>query len=117
MNTQMRTAPDMVLACGFWTRFKGLMFAAPLPRSQALLIPHCTSVHTCFMRYALDLVSLDESGRVVKLARNVPPWRMAWGGSKAFHTLEMAAGGIDHHGIEVGDAMAIEAGLRGHHAA
>lgn len=113
----MLTAPDMVLASGFWTRFKGLMFAAPLPCGQALLIPHCNSVHTCFMRYALDLVYLDESGRVVKLAPNMSPWRMAWGGSKACHTLEMAAGGIDHHGIKLGDAMAIEADSREHHVA
>ena len=40
-----------------------------------LLIPGCRSVHTFGMRFDLDLLFLDEDGRVTELRRSVPPWR------------------------------------------
>ena len=42
----------------------------------ALLLPHCGSVHTFGMRFALDLVWLDAAGRVVRIDRGVRPWRV-----------------------------------------
>jgi uncharacterized protein len=42
----------------------------------ALQLVPCRSVHTAGMRYALDLVWLDGDGRVVRLDRDVPPWRL-----------------------------------------
>lgn len=43
-----------------------------------LLIPRCSSVHTFGMRFALDLVFLDRSGRPCSLRLGVPPRRFAW---------------------------------------
>lgn len=102
----MSVPPDIAIARGFWARFKGLMLSRPLAAGKGLLITNCTSVHTCFMRYALDLVYLDRSGSVVKLVRHLRPWRVNWGVSSAAHILEMAAGGIDRHTIQMGDSMA-----------
>jgi uncharacterized membrane protein (UPF0127 family) len=42
----------------------------------ALEIPRCRSVHTFGMRFALDLVWLDASRRVIRVDRGVPPWRV-----------------------------------------
>ena len=42
----------------------------------ALEIPRCRSVHTFGMRFALDLVWLDEERCVVRVDRGVPPWRV-----------------------------------------
>lgn len=103
----MTSQPNKMVAQGFWRRFKGLMLSKPLAPDQALLIPHCTSVHTFFMRYALDLIYLDERGSVVKLVRGVSPWRMSWGCTSARHIVEMTAGGIDRHAIQLGDALAV----------
>lgn len=112
----MRISPDIVVARGFWGRLKGLMLSAALPPDTAFLLPNCSSVHTCFMRYALDIVYLDERGCVVELARNVKPWRMAWGGRKATQTLEMAAGGIERHGMKVGNFIALPPASGGYRA-
>ena len=76
-----------------------------LPHDQALLIQHCSSVHTCFMRFAIDVVYLDKQMLIVKLDRNVPPWRMRWGGNDAQHTLEMSAGGIDRFKLHIGGTI------------
>jgi uncharacterized protein len=98
-------APNVVIAHDFWQRFKGLMFTAVLPSGDALLLRDCSSVHTCFMRYTLDVVYLDAAGTVVKLVAGLGPWRMSWGGANAVHTLELSVGGIARFGIQTGDAL------------
>jgi len=60
------------------TRVSRLLGLALLARERApagLLIPRCRSVHTLGMRFRLDLVFLDQAGRVVELRRGVPPGR------------------------------------------
>ncbi len=60
----------------------------------ALLLPRCRSVHTFFMRFALDLVWLDREGSVVRVDRGVRPWRVRWCRT-AWSVLECAAGSAD----------------------
>lgn len=112
----MTSQPTIVIALGFWGRFRGLMLSKPLPPDQALLIPCCASVHTFFMRYALDLIYLDKHGTVVKLVRHVKPWRMSWGSASATQIVEMPAGGIDRYAIQVGDAMVLHPQAQINHA-
>lgn len=40
-----------------------------------MVFPRCASVHTCFMRYPLDIVFVDREGRVLRLVEGVGPWR------------------------------------------
>ncbi len=66
------------VAVDFRARLLGL---AGLRREQAgpgLLIPDCGSVHTCGMRFELDLVFLDARGRPLQVRHRVPPRRLAW---------------------------------------
>jgi uncharacterized membrane protein (UPF0127 family) len=57
-------------------RLTGLIGRRTLPDGVALEIPRCRSVHTCGMRFALDLAWLDGERRVVRIDRAVPPWRV-----------------------------------------
>jgi uncharacterized membrane protein (UPF0127 family) len=59
-------------------RLTGLVGRRTLPAGVALEIPRCRSVHTCGMRFALDLAWLDGKRRVVRIDRAVPPWRVRW---------------------------------------
>ena len=62
------------------TRVSRLLGLALLEREAAgpgLLIPRCRSVHTFGMRFALDLVFLDQAARPVSVRRTVPPRRIA----------------------------------------
>ena len=56
-------------------RLLGLALRRQSP-SEALLIPRCRSVHTFGMRFPLDIAFLDGDGRVLRLARSVPPNRL-----------------------------------------
>ena len=72
----------------------------PRPR-RALWLEPCAFVHTCGMRFALDLVFLDGDARVLAVREQVPPWSIV-GCPGARVTVELAAGSIASRGIEVG---------------
>jgi uncharacterized protein len=84
-------AVQAIVARRFGLRLCGLLALPPLAPGQALLLSPCNSVHTCFMRYRIDVVFIDRAGRVIKLVEALKPWRAA-GAIGAAHTLELAAG-------------------------
>ena len=76
----------------FWQRFKGLMGRKALPKGEGMLILKCNSIHTCFMRFPIDATFLDRDDNVVKVVRNIRPWRLCvCGGWRAVKVLETAA--------------------------
>jgi uncharacterized membrane protein (UPF0127 family) len=86
----------------FVSRLIGLMFSKDLGNSSGLLIAPCNSIHTFFMNYSLDIVFLDRKFRVVKVIRDIRPWRMSWMYFRAHQVLEMKAGTLKSN-IEAGD--------------
>lgn len=74
-------------------RSKGLLGRKGLQSGTALWIVPCESVHTFGMQFALDLVYLDKQNRIVKIRRNVPPWRMSLC-LRAHSVLEFPAGAL-----------------------
>ena len=83
----------------FWTRFRGLMGRRQLPSGEGMLFRPGGSVHMFFMRIPLDVVFCDSDLRVVGVAANLRPWRVA-GRRGAKLTLELAAGEAARRGIE-----------------
>ena len=73
----------------FWKRAIGLMGRKKLAAGWGFLILRCNSIHTCFMRFPIDAIFLDQDYRVVKVVRGVKPWRMAWGGRQAKSVMEV----------------------------
>jgi uncharacterized membrane protein (UPF0127 family) len=70
-----------------------------------MLIRPTWSVHTGFMRFAIDVVFLDKDLSVLKVAQRLRPWRAAsrWGAHQA---LELPEGECERLGIRVGDRLA-----------
>ena len=50
-----------------WESTRGLLGRGSLAADAGLLIPHCRSIHTCFMRFAIDAVFLEGGERVCKI--------------------------------------------------
>lgn len=61
----------------FRSRLRGLMLRRSLPPGDGLLLTRTSSVHTCFMRFSVDVTFLDARGRTLREAR-LRPWRVAW---------------------------------------
>ena len=100
-DTGLVVINDLRIADGYWSKLAGLQFRAALPAGQALLLVNSGSVHTFWMRFAIDVVYLGGEGRVLSVRRQVPPWRVVFGPRGTHSVLEMTAGWLD-----------IEAGVR-----
>lgn len=64
---------DLEVADTFMKRFKGLMFRSCLPVGKALMLFNCSSVHTCFMRFPIDVVYLNRNYIIVGI-ETLRPW-------------------------------------------
>jgi len=95
----------IALADNFWQRFCGLMLKPTLNSHSGLLISRCNSVHTTFMRAPIDVVYLDQDGRIVKCVPSLKPWRFSIGGRTAMHCLELATGSIERCRLQCGDIL------------
>ena len=94
------------MALNLFSRMKGLLGTDTLAAGEALYIRPCGSVHTFFMRFALDIIFLDKNLRVVSIYRDVKPFRMRWGGAGAASVLELASGWFDYKLLSIGDEIA-----------
>lgn len=90
------------------TRRKGLLGRESLLPGEGLWIAPCESVHTFFMRFAIDLVYLDRELQVKKIRGNVGPWRISACFS-AHSVLELPAGTISTTRTERGDRVELAA--------
>ncbi len=85
--------PVIEVACTLATRMKGLLGREGLPPGHALLIRPCKAIHTCRMKFALDVRFYDKRGTRIREVLNVRPGRWwIWGGWRAYAVLESAAG-------------------------
>jgi uncharacterized protein len=98
-------ARDVQMATTFTARLRGLLGRSGLAPSQGLLLSPCRDVHTCGMRFPIDIVFLDRDMTVVRHMDAVPPWRFHFGGRRCHHVLELAAGVRSRVQLRVGDAL------------
>jgi uncharacterized protein len=89
------------------TRMRGLLGRRGLPRGHGLFIEPTWSVHTWFMRFPIDVVFLDRDLTVLKIRKQMGPWRTA-ARFRARSVLELASGECDRLRLEAGDRLAFE---------
>ena len=94
------------LADRMFSRLRGLLGRAGLPRGEGMLIRPTWSIHTAFMRFPIDVVFLDRELRVLAVRPQVRPWRAA-AKLRAHSVLELAAGECERLRIEAGDRLAL----------
>jgi uncharacterized membrane protein (UPF0127 family) len=89
------------------TRRVGLLKHTRLEPGEGLWIIPCESVHTFFMKFAIDLVYLDKHRKVRKVRHAMRPWRLS-ACLTARSVLELPAGTVAQTGTQAGDELAIE---------
>ncbi|MDB5341648.1 MAG: hypothetical protein JWP89_25 [Schlesneria sp.] len=92
MDVGTLIVPHLALATGYWSRLIGLQFRRELGTTEGLLLSPCQSIHTCFLRFALEVAFLDKSGRIIGVVPELKPWRMAFAPRGTFAVLEIASG-------------------------
>jgi uncharacterized membrane protein (UPF0127 family) len=88
-------------------RRTGLLKHTRLEPGEGLWIIPCESVHTFFMKFAIDLVYLDKNRKVRKVRHALGPWRLS-ACLSARSVLELPAGTVARTGTVAGDELGIE---------
>ena len=79
---------DVYIAETFFERLKGLMFTSK-EKSFNLLIKNCNSIHTCFMKFNIDVYCLDKNYKIIKTYKSLKPFRFIMPSNKVKHILEI----------------------------
>jgi uncharacterized protein len=85
-------------------RLRGLLGRSGLSSGEGLLLRPAGSVHTAFMKFAIDVVFFDRELRVLKVVPELVPWRTA-GCRGARAVLELPAGEANRRGIRAGTTL------------
>ena len=108
-QTRAKILADRALeAKSFSDRFIGLMGKKKLDFGEGLHIVPCNSIHTFFMRIAIDALFLNRERKVVKVYGALPPWRLSGIFFSARSVLELPAGTADASGTLAGDQLFFE---------
>ncbi len=98
---------DILIADTPWSRLVGLMFRREPKGAEGILLVPGNAIHTCFMRYPIDVVFLDGANRIVKIVRGLKPWRQTWIYFKARKALEVPAGKVPAD-LKEGDVLEVQ---------
>jgi uncharacterized membrane protein (UPF0127 family) len=89
-----------------WLRMKGLLGRADLSDGEGILLRPASSIHMAFMRFPIDAVFLARDLTVLKVVRDLSPWRMA-SKRRAHAVLELPAGACARSGVREGDKLTL----------
>ena len=105
-KTQEVFADDLKMNNTFFSRLVGLMFKKNLPAGSGIILKPCTQIHTCFMRFNIDVIFLDTDLKVVHIIENMPPWRISPLLLKARYTVELPSGTLKGR-VKKGETLAL----------
>jgi uncharacterized protein len=102
-------ATDLSIAQTHWTRLRGLLgtSANDFRNGRGLWIRPCRGVHTLAMRFPIDVVYLDRSGRVMHVEHDLQPWRFSPVRLQATSVLELPSHTVARTETALGDKIEI----------
>lgn len=129
LTTQAVLADQAESAEGLLKRMTGLLSRRSLGAGEGLILPRCSAIHTCFMRFPIDVLFLKtasssklqassqsrqpaacslqpETGVVVKVVEHLKPFRLAWARG-ADTVVELPAGTISRTATQAGELLEI----------
>lgn len=85
-----------IFARSIFSRVMGLMFKKDFDDALVLVMPYTSrlnGIHTCFMRFPIDVYFLDEDCNTVDVKKNIKPWNVGVYPSKpAKYIVEVKSG-------------------------
>ena len=106
MRTGAVVADHVLAAVDSKARRTGLLGRSSFPPGHAMVIAPSNAVHTCLMRFPIDIIFVNRQGHVLKTKSDVRPWRIA-AATRAFAVIELAAGTLTQTEVRVGDSLQV----------
>lgn len=107
-HTGVLMAANLEIAATRTARRHGLMGRDGLAPGSGLWIVPSRGVHTCGMRFAIDVVALDARGVVVDVVTDLRPWRLRLPRPGTFGVLELPAGTVMKSRTRLGHRISFE---------
>ena len=76
---------------------------------DAMVFPSCSSIHTFFMTFPIDVIFLGSENTVLKTCPGCRPWRPAVWCKGAQSVIELPSGALAHTGTQPGDRLDLNA--------
>ena len=108
LSDNLLVAEELIMATRFHTRLRGLIARPGLNKRSAILLKPCGSIHTCFMRFAIDVLFQSADPTVLGISRTVQPWRCRLAPAGTKMVLELNSGGAAVGLIQPMDKLIVE---------
>jgi len=108
LSRDTELADRAAVADTFWRRLKGLLGRDGLEPGEGLVIQPCDSIHMFGMRFPLDVLHLDRSGKVLKVVANIKPNHLGPIVWRSRTVIELPAGTAAATGTVPGDQIALD---------
>lgn len=108
-STQNNLIADKAeVADNFVTRTFGLIPKSSLNEGEGLIIKPCNSIHTFFMKFAIDVIFVNKKNEIVAFYENVKPWRILPIHFSSHYVIELPAGTITAKNLAKHDIITTE---------
>src|SRR4026209_846258 len=102
LDTGVVVADRIAVADTRATRAVGLLSRDGLAPGEGSWIVPSRGVHTCWMRFPIDVIALDQQGVIIDRVVEMKPWRIRLPRRGTSGVLELRAGALDATGTQVG---------------
>ncbi len=101
-------AQDAVVASSWFARLRGLIGRRSLEPGMGMVIRPCSSIHTFFMAFPIEVLFVGEGHRVLRATEPIGPWRIGPIVSRARYVVELPVGAVSASQTEPGDEIVWE---------
>jgi len=95
------------MAGTFFKRLVGLLDRKSLNKGEALILRPSNCIHSLFMRFSIDVLFLDESGKVVAVLPSFKPFRFSPPYFQSISVIELPEATIQLTNTQPGDTIQI----------
>lgn len=96
-----------ILADTFFKRMVGLLGRKEFKQGEALVLKPCNSIHTFFMRFAIDVIFVDEQNKIIEAISHLKPFRLTRIYWLSLLAIELPAGMIKSSNTQKNDLLAV----------
>lgn len=100
-------AKDIVIANTPFKRLKGLLGKKEFREGQAIILKPCNSLHTFFLRFAIDVIFVDKHNKVIEAISCLKPFHLTRVYWLSVLAIELPVGIIQSSHTQEADLLAI----------
>ncbi len=104
-SKKIQLADHIEHATSMFARMKGLLGRDQLEKGHGIWLNPGNSIHSCFMKFPIDVIFLNKQMQVKRVCFVFQPWRLSpivWG---AKSVIELPAHTLNELNIEQGDQL------------